>query len=106
MIELGYDALGKDGPGDRICRELEAEEFEESEDYIPPLGQDLEIYPKELGLLMNQEGKISPITGKPKGKRGRKSLKELRESKGLAREQRKIDELLNLGKGKCLPKAP
>ena len=54
---------------------------------------------------MNQEGRTSPNCGKPKGKRGRKSLKELREFEGLAREQRKIDEILNMGKGKDLPKA-
>jgi hypothetical protein len=53
---------------------------------------------------MNQEGLTTPNYGKPKGKRGRRSLKDLREAEGLAREQRKIDELLNMGKGKDLPK--
>ena len=90
----------------QIIRELETEDFEITEDCISPTAQDLEVYQLELGLHMNQEGRISPISGKPKGKRGRKSLKELRESEGLAKEQRKIDELLNTGKGKCPPKAP
>ena len=53
---------------------------------------------------MNQEGLSSPKYGRVKGKRGRKSLKELREVDGLSKEQQKIDQLLNNGKGKCLPK--
>ena len=91
---------------DKICSELEDGEFEKIEDYNSPTEQNLEIYHQEFGILMNQEGLSSPIYGKLKRKRGRKSLKELRESEGLAREQKKIDELLKMGKGKCLPKAP
>ena len=67
--------------------------------------QELGIFQQELGIEMNQEGLTSPKYGKPKGKRGRRSLKNLREVEGLAREQRKIDEILNIGKGKCLPRS-
>ena len=52
---------------------------------------------------MSQEGPKSPCFGKTKGKRGRKSLKELRESKGLSKDQQKIDQIFYNGKGKCLP---
>ena len=55
---------------------------------------------------MNQAGLSSPVCGRSKGRRGRKSLKELREANGLCKEQIKIDDLLNIGKGKCLPKVP
>lgn len=37
-----------------------------------------------------------------KGKRGKRSLKELMEEDGLSREQQKVDQLLNNGKGKFL----
>ena len=94
------------GLQDKICIELEDGEFEKIEDCSSPIQQDLGIYHQEFGILMNQEGLTSPRYGKLKRKRGRKSLKELRESEGLAREQKKIDELLKMGKGKCLPKAP
>ncbi len=36
----------------------------------------------QLGILMNQEGINSPNYGKGKAKRGRKSLKELKEADG------------------------
>ena len=98
--------LELDGLRDKICSELEDGEFEKIEDCSSPTQQDLGIYHQEFGILMNQEGLTSPIYGKLKRKRGRKSLKELRESEGLAREQKKIDELLKTGKGKFLPKAP
>ena len=52
---------------------------------------------------MNQEGLKSSICGKMKGKRGRRSLKELRQVDGHNREQQKIDQIFNNGKGKCLP---
>ena len=54
---------------------------------------------------MNQEGIRNPRYGKSKVKRGRKSLKELREVEGQAKEQQKISEMFNIGKGKVLPKA-
>ena len=95
----------RDDLEDKICKELEAEEFENIDDWTTPTVHDLDVYQQELGLYMNQEGLTSPNFGKPKSKRGRKSLKEIREIEGLARDQRKIDELLNTGKGKSLPKA-
>ena len=58
----------------------------------------------KLGIAMNQEGLITPICGKTKQKRGRKSLKELREAAGQVKDQIKIVDILNNGKGKCLPK--
>ena len=79
--------------------------MERTEECTVSKAQEMDIYQQELGIFMNQEGRTSPVYGKPKGKRGRRSLKEIRESEGLAREQRKIDELLNTGKGKGLPKA-
>ena len=95
----------RDDLGDKICKELEAEEFENIDDWTTPTVHDLDVYQQELGLYMNQEGLTSPNFGKPKRKRVRKSLKEIQEIEGLARDQRKIDELLNTGKGKSLPKA-
>ena len=55
---------------------------------------------------MNQERVKSPNFGRAKPKRGRKSLKELREVDGQAYEQQKISKLFNVGKGKILPKEP
>ena len=95
--------LEEDYLGIKICRELEIEEFERSEEGNTSTAQELGIVQQELGIEMNQEGLSSPIYGKPKRKRGRSSLKNLREVEGLAREQRKIDEILNIGKGKRLP---
>ena len=46
----------------------------------------------------------TPICGKLKQKRGRKSLKELREAAGQVKEQTKILDILQSGKGKILPK--
>ena len=71
---------------DKICSELESEEFEKIEECSSPTEQDLGIYLQKFGIYMNQEGLTTPVYGKPKGKRGRKSLKELREFEGLARE--------------------
>ena len=53
---------------------------------------------------MNQEGIRTPNYGSLKVKRGRKSLKELREADGQAKEQQKISDIFNVGKGKVLPK--
>ena len=41
---------------------------------------------EQLGIYMSQEGPKSPCCGKTKSKRGRKSLKELRESEGLSKD--------------------
>ena len=90
--------------GNQICTELELEESDKTEEGFVLTEQELGIFQQELGIQMNQQGLTYPNYGKPKGKRGRRSLKELRETEGLAREQRKIDELLNMGKGKCLLK--
>ena len=57
----------------------------------------------QLGICMSQEGPKFPCFGKTKGKRGRKSLKELRESESLNKDQQKIDQLFYNGKGKHLP---
>ena len=59
---------------------------------------------EKIGIAENQEGQKTPMCGKTKQKRGRKSLKELRESARQEKEQAKIFDLLNNGKGKCLPK--
>ena len=95
--------IEEDTLGIKICQELEMEDIDRTEDGNISTTQELDIFQQELGIEMNQEGLTSPKYGKPKRKRGRKSLKDLREIEGLAREQRKIDELLNIGKGKCLP---
>ena len=58
----------------------------------------------KLGIAMNQEGLTTPICGKTKQKRGRKSLKELREAAGQVKDQTKISDILYNGKGKFLPK--
>jgi hypothetical protein len=57
----------------------------------------------QLGICMSQEGPKHPCCGKAKGKRGRKSLKELRETESLKKDQQKIDQLFHNGKGKHLP---
>lgn len=57
----------------------------------------------QLGISMNWEGNKVPNCGKTSMKRGRKSLKELREADGKAWEQLKISYLFKKGKGKSLP---
>ena len=52
---------------------------------------------------MSLDGPKSPCCGKTKGKRGRKTLKELRELEGLNKDQQKMDQIFYNGKGKCLP---
>ena len=59
---------------------------------------------EKLGICMNQEGIRTPRYGSMKGKRGRKKLKELREVDGQEKEQQKIKDIFNAGKGKVLPK--
>jgi hypothetical protein len=88
---------------DQIIRELEVDEAEGKVSEEVFTAQNNMEY---LGIQMNQEGLSSPKYGRVKGKRGRKSLKELREAAGLSREQQKIDHLLNNGKGKSLPREP
>ncbi|GLJ05749.1 hypothetical protein SUGI_0024510 [Cryptomeria japonica] len=59
---------------------------------------------RELGIATNLEGLSSPKIDKIKKKRGRKSFIELRNIAGNADNQIKIFDILNSGKGKCLPK--
>ena len=54
---------------------------------------------------MNQDRLNSPNYGKFKAKRGRKYLKGLRGADEKEKEKKKIIFLLNVGKGKILPKA-
>ena len=86
MEEREIKTLEEDSIGSKICKELEMEEFERTEECICPTVQELGIFQQELGIAMNQEGLTTPNYGKPKGKRGRRSLKDLREAEGLARE--------------------
>ena len=58
---------------------------------------------EQLGICMSQEGPKFPCCGKIRGKRGRKSLKELTESESHNKDQQKIDQLFHNGKGKHLP---
>lgn len=94
----------EDNIGNQIYKELELEESDKTEEGFTLTEQEQGIYQQELGIQMNQEGLTHPNYGKPKGERARRSLKELCETEGLAREQKKIDELFEIGKGKCLPK--
>lgn len=88
----------------KIISELESENMEGND--IHKRSDDLKIGKaiEFLGIQRNQDSLSSPIFGKIKGKRGRRSLKDLREAEGLSREQQKIDQLFKVGKGKCLPK--
>ena len=97
----------KDKPSviNQISSEIENEEVDKQSNCKISLVHSLRNDSQHLGIQMNQEGLSSPKYGRSKGKRGRKSLKELREAIGQCRDQQKIDELLNIGKGKCLPKA-
>lgn len=88
----------------RIIKELEHAYIEEKSYKEKISNLNIEKVLVELGIQKNQVGLCSPNFGKVKGKRGRRSLKDLREFEGLYREQKKIDQLLNIGKGKSLPK--
>ena len=59
---------------------------------------------EKIGIAVNQEGMKTPICGKSKQKRGRKSLKELGEAAGQVKQKTQILDLLHNGKGKFLPK--
>ena len=89
----------------QISSEIENKEVDKQSNYKISLVHSLRNDSQHLGSQMNQEGLSSPKYGRSKGKRGRKSLKELREAIGHCKDQQKIDELLNIGKGKCLPRA-
>ena len=89
---------------DKIINELEAENTEGKSNHKNKNDFRPEQATETLGIQQNQDSLSSPNFGKSKGKRGRKSLKDLREAEGLSREQQKIDQLFNAGKGKFLPK--
>lgn len=59
--------------------------------------------PVQLGIFKNLEGNRYPNNGRTPMKRGRKSLKVLREADDKVREQQKIYQLFKKGKGKGLP---
>ena len=90
----------------QIISDLENEELDKQDVLKKSSEHNLVDIPQHLGIYMNREGLSSPKYGRAKGKRGRRSLKELREADGHCREQQKIDNLLNIGKWKYLPKAP
>ena len=70
--------LDKSDIGCKVFNELNMEEFGKIGEITTPSGHTpIDLYQQELGLHMNQEGLSSPVYGKLKGKRGRKSLKEL-----------------------------
>ena len=70
----------------QILQELDNDEKEDEgnnkSETIKSAQENLEY----LGIIRNQEGVKSPNYGKMKPKRGRKSLKELREADGKAQE--------------------
>ena len=104
LTELNHVDLDKDDIRSKVFNELEKEEFGKTRDIKSPSAHSPIDYQQDLDLHMNQEGLSYPKYDRSKGKRGRKSLKELREADGQCREQQKIDNLLNIGKGKCLPR--
>ena len=86
--------IGKDSDMDsqpciinKIIKELEHEDIEGIDDkkMINSLNSGKVLV--NLGIQKNQVGLSSPNFGKEKGKRGRRSLKDLREVEGLGREQ-------------------
>ena len=88
----------------QILQELESEDNEGKVENKSDVVLDVQKNIDQLGIQMNQEGLDSSKCGKEKAKRGRKYLKELREVDDQDREQQKIDQIFNNGKGKCLPK--
>ena len=88
----------------QFLKELAQEEKNGSPESKIGAAKKVEANLDQLGIQMNQEGIKSTICGKMKDKRGRKSLKELREVDGHNKKQQKIDQIFNIGKGKCLPK--
>lgn len=116
-IEQGEKAMGKErkrnsdpemvnqsGLINQILRELENEDTKGEDSIILNAAQNAHNNMEQLGIQMNQEGLNSPKCRKVKVKRGRKSLKELREVDGHNREQQKIDQLFKNRMGKCLSK--
>ena len=75
----------------QILRELKNEKIERNSCNKITTIQNAEINLDQLEIQMNQEALNSPKCSTVKGKRGRRSLKELGEADGLSREQQKID---------------
>ena len=59
-----------------------------------------------LGIIENMEGVNYEKCGKQSKKCGRKTLAELRTVIGMVANNKNINEILNVGKGKSLPKDP
>lgn len=68
MGERENKELEEDSLGTKICKELEIEEFERTEEYICSTAQGLGIFQQEIGIEINQDGLTSPKYDKPKGK--------------------------------------
>ena len=93
---------------DTVCqmiKELVQEEKECNPENIFSVAKMAEANLDQLRIQMNQEGIKSHICGKMKGKRGRKSLKELREVDGHNKEQKKMIRFSILGRGSAFPKS-
>ena len=89
---------------DQLLQELVEEPKTTIEGSIQKEGTELiQENPVQLGIFKNLEGNRHPNYGRTPMKRGRKSLKVLREADGKVREKQKINQLFNKGKGKCLP---
>lgn len=72
---------------EHILQELENEDKDQKEGKQSKITLNAQENIEQLGIQMNQEGINSPKCGKVKAKRGRKSLKELREADGQAKDQ-------------------
>ena len=70
----------------QIIRELKTEDMEGKVSNKISITHNAEKDLENLKIQMNQEGLSSPKYGKVKGKRSRRSLKELKEANGLSRE--------------------
>lgn len=60
-------------------------------------------FKNNLGLKQLHEGTSDPRCGRQLKERGRKSLVELRAKTGKKEDQRKINEILKIRKGKIFP---
>ena len=71
---------------EQIMKELENEEKCEKEGKQHEISLNAQENIEQLGILMNQEGINTPKYSRLQAKRGRKSLKELKEVDGQAKE--------------------
>ena len=84
--------------GLRIVKEIEKENSNKEEDgFIATSVQNASKNLDTLGIMENLQGLEHPVCG---------SLAKLRAATGLASNQKKINDLLNVGKGKFLPAEP